>query len=235
MSSAAHTLEPPDIVCSRAGIRENYARHFLTQMPPEDQAKVSKPGPTNGKDATDLSSTDLAQLLTRVGGHQDRTAFAALFGHFAPRLKSYLIRLGSSNDMAEELVQDVMLLVWRKAGQYDPDRAAASTWIYTIARNRRIDVLRRERRPELDSDDPLVETVEPPAGDDVIQSRQNRTLLKKVLAELPEEQAVVVTKSFIEDKSHSMIAEELDLPLGTVKSRLRLAFKRIREKLGDQL
>jgi len=235
MSSALHTLEPPGIVCSWAGSRDNYARRVVTQMPPEDQAEVSKPTRTNGKHTADLTTADLAQLLTRVGGQKDRSAFAALFSHFAPRLKSYLIRLGSSNDTAEELVQDVMLLVWRKAGQYDPDRAAASTWIYTIARNRRIDVLRRERRPELDSDDPLVETVEAPAGDAVIESRQNRTLLTKVLSELPEEQAVVVTMSFIEDKSHSMIAEELDLPLGTVKSRLRLAFKRIREKLGDQL
>jgi len=196
---------------------------------------VDDKGGAPGQDAADLAASDFAHLLTRVGRYRDRDAFAAVFRHFAPRLKSYLIRLGSSSDVAEELIQDVMLLVWRKAGQYDPDRAAASTWIYTIARNRRIDVLRRERRPELDSDDPLVETVEAPAGDAVIESRQNRTLLKEALAELPEEQAAVVTRSFIEDKSHSMIAEELDLPLGTVKSRLRLAFRRIREKLGDRL
>lgn len=179
-------------------------------------------------------SQEMSGFLLRVGRDQDRDAFAALFTHFAPRLKSYLIRLGSTDAVAEELIQDVMLLVWRKAHQFDPDRAAATTWIYTIARNRRIDLLRRERRPDLDDDDPLVETVAPPAGEAVVAFGQDRDRLQNALQTLSEEQAIVVTMSFMEDKSHSMIAEELDIPLGTVKSRLRLAFKRLREALGEE-
>ena len=165
----------------------------MKQKLPKDQATVNEAARPVDQYMADLTAPGLAGLLSKVGRDQDREAFATLFGHFAPRLKSYLVRLGSSGEMAEELVQDVMLLVWRKAGQYDPGRAAASTWIYTIARNRRIDVLRRERRPELDSDDPLVETVEGPVGDAVIESRQNRVRLKEALSKLPEEQDIMVT------------------------------------------
>lgn len=189
-----------------------------------------------GKGKLDLpadTATRMAVLLQRVGRQRDREAFALLFRHFAPRLKSYLIRQGSSTEAAEELIQDIMLLVWRKAEQYDPKRAAASTWIYTIARNRRIDVLRRERRPEPEPEDPMAGPVVEATGDAVIAFKQNRKRLMQAMTELSEEQALVVKMSFMEDKSHSMIARELDLPLGTVKSRLRLAFKRLREVLGE--
>lgn len=175
---------------------------------------------------------EMSELLQRVGQNRDRDAFAILFTYFAPRLKSYLLRLGSDGETAEELIQDIMLLVWRKAEQYNPDRAAASTWVYSIARNRRIDVLRRERRPKPDPGDPLLETVEAPAGDAVIGFKQDRANLRNALAELPDDQAQVVEMSFMEDKSHNMIADELGIPLGTVKSRLRLAFKRLRGELG---
>ncbi|MEX1146907.1 MAG: sigma-70 family RNA polymerase sigma factor [Sphingomonadales bacterium] len=176
----------------------------------------------------------LTDLLIQVGRDRDRDAFAGLFTHFAPRLKSYLIRLGSPDAMAEELIQEVMLLVWRKADQFDPSRAAATTWIYTITRNRRIDRLRRERRPVPGGDDPLAETTASPAGEAVVAFRQDRIRIGRAMKTLPEDQAIVVRMAFMEDKSHSMIAEELDIPLGTVKSRMRLAFKRLREELGEE-
>ena len=177
----------------------------------------------------------MAQLIFSVAQSGDRAAFAELYGHFAPRLKSYLKRLGAANDTAEELVQETMLLVWRKAGTFDPAKASAGTWIFTIARNRRIDFLRRELRPELDPDDPAFGSDPDPAADDMVLSGQREILIRAALNKLPAEQMQVVALSFLEDKPHSAISEELGIPLGTVKSRLRLAFQRLRALVGDQL
>lgn len=174
-----------------------------------------------------------AQLLGRVGQSQDRAAFAELYAHFGPRLKSYMSKLGTPGDAAEELVQETMILIWRKAAQYDPARAAAATWIFTIARNRRIDALRRERRPQLDANDPLVELYEQPVAGRITELAYESERLQDAIAALPEDQAAVVKMSFLEDKTHRMIADELDIPLGTVKSRLRLAFRRLRMLMGE--
>jgi RNA polymerase sigma-70 factor, ECF subfamily len=170
-------------------------------------------------------------LLVAVAERQDRAAFATLFGHFAPRLKAYIRRLGMEDARAEELAQEVMLIVWRRAGLYDRTQASVSTWIFTIARNKRIDELRRERRPEIDPDDlALVEDTGPPAEVLIAQGEVGRRLHAAV-AELPEEQAIVLRKNFFEDKAHGAIAMELELPLGTVKSRLRLALAKLRQAM----
>lgn len=162
---------------------------------------------------------------------QDRQAFAAVFAHFAPRLKSYMLRLGSSDSQAEELAQEAMVTVWRKADRYDPERAAASTWIFTIARNLRIDRFRRNNHPELDPEDPALVPDAPPAADAVVERKQDAARVRAALAELPDEQREVVRLSFFDDKTHIEIAAQLDIPLGTVKSRIRLAFARIRTTL----
>ncbi|MBS29163.1 MAG: RNA polymerase subunit sigma [Alphaproteobacteria bacterium] len=164
---------------------------------------------------------------------QDREAFAALFNHFAPRVKSYMLRLGSDNAMAEELVQESFSKVWRKAGQFDPGRASASTWIFSIARNMRIDVFRRENRPELDPNDPALVPDAPQAADAMVEQKQTAERIGSAIAELPEEQRQVVHLSFFEDKTHAEISDYLEIPLGTVKSRIRLAFARIKASLGE--
>jgi RNA polymerase sigma-70 factor (ECF subfamily) len=124
-----------------------------------------------------------------------------------------------------------MLTVWRRAAQFDRNKAAVSTWVFTIARNRRIDTLRRARRPEIDPEDPaLVREPDDPA-DRVVEAAQRRESLHAAVAELPEDQAKLLRLAYFEDKSHSVIAEELALPLGTVKSRLRLAMGKLRAAL----
>jgi RNA polymerase sigma-70 factor (ECF subfamily) len=173
---------------------------------------------------------DYPALIAAVAQNRDRAAFAALFAHFAPRVKAYLIRLGASPNLAEEVAQEAMLSLWRKAHLYDPAKASAATWVFTIARNLRIDQLRRERRPQLDADDPLAEA--PAPADDGLFWRQNEGALRTALKGLPQEQARVIELSFFADHPHSQIATELGVPLGTVKSRLRLAMARLRAAMG---
>lgn len=175
---------------------------------------------------------DWSEVLSAVA-EQDKASFAALFRHFAPRVKSYMLRLGSDDSQAEELAQETLATVWRKAGQYDPARAAASTWIFTIARNRRIDAFRRTNRPELDPEDPSLVPNAPSQGDAVFEQKQNAERIRAALASLPEEQRQVLHMSFFDDKTHNEIAAELNLPLGTVKSRIRLAFGRVKASIGD--
>ena len=177
---------------------------------------------------------DMNELLVRVATSKDREAFARLYGFFAPRVKGYLMRVGSSADVAEDLAQETMMKVWRKARLFDPSKAAASTWIYTIARNLRIDALRRLSKANLDADDPTMLPEEEPRPDDNVERSERDETIRRAFATLPPNQHAVVTMHFYEDEPHSVIAERLNLPLGTVKSRLRLAFQKIRRELEDQ-
>ena len=171
--------------------------------------------------------------MAAVAERRDRRAFRALFDHFGPRVKAYLLRLGADAATAEDVVQDVMLVVWHRAGQFDRRKAGLSTWIFTIARNRRIDVLRRERRPEIDPEDPALVRDPEDRADDLVETQQANGLLRRAVATLPDEQALLLKQAYFEDKSHSEIAAEFDLPLGTVKSRLRLALGKLRGALKD--
>jgi RNA polymerase sigma-70 factor (ECF subfamily) len=170
-------------------------------------------------------------LLTAVARRRDRDAFARLFDLFAPRLKGYLMRLGASDGTAEDVVQDVMLTVWRRAHTYDPAKAGAATWLFTVARNRRIDLIRRERRPALDADDPTWTPVADPPADDALDARRLEARLRAALSALPADQARALRLSFRGDLSHGAIAAALGVPLGTVKSRIRLAMRRLRARL----
>ena len=180
----------------------------------------------------DQPSISLNDLLVRVS-HQDQAAFRSVFDHFAPRLKAFLMGQGTGAQMAEEVVQETMVKIWRKANQYDPTRAAASTWIFTIARNMRIDHLRKNNRPEPDMDDPAFVPDPEPLATETISQAQDAAELHAAMAELSEEQRAVLKLAYFEEKAHPEIAEALDIPLGTVKSRIRLALKNIRSKIGD--
>jgi RNA polymerase sigma-70 factor (ECF subfamily) len=179
------------------------------------------------------SAQRLNAAVQSVGAARDRAAFQLLFDHFAPRVKGYLMRLGAGNAVAEDLAQEALLVVWRKASLFDPAKASASTWIFTIARNLRIDAIRKERRPELDPNDPsLLPEAERPS-DEGLDWAKAEDRLRLALSELPREQSQIIELSFLAEKPHSTIASELGLPLGTVKSRIRLAMARLRLALGD--
>lgn len=176
-----------------------------------------------------------AHVMHLIANDKNKEAFKVLFEHFAPRVKGYMLKLGTENSLADELAQETLLMVWRKAEQFDRSKASPSTWIFTIARNLRIDAFRKLNRPELDPEDPALIPPAEEAADDRVGRMERAGIVAKALEELNAEQAQVVRMSFYEDKSHSVIAEELGVPLGTVKSRLRLAFGRIKKILGDEL
>ncbi len=177
---------------------------------------------------------DYAALIGAVANAADRAAFGALFRHFAPRVKTFLMRAGASAAMAEEIAQETMLTVWRKAAQFDPAKASAATWIFTVARNLRIDMLRRERHPDTLLPDDLEDRAdEAPLADRLIIVAERDDRVRVAMASLPPEQAEVVRAAFFHDKPHAEIERLLNIPLGTVKSRLRLAMTKLRAALED--
>lgn len=176
------------------------------------------------------------QLIEAVALRQDRAAFAALFSHFAPRLKTFMRRSGLSEAEAENLAQETMLRVWRKAELYNPAASGFEGWIFTIARNLRIDALRRERRGALDGAADIEGEFlldEAPLADEALASRQSDARVRSALAELPGDQQRVVELSFFQERAHAEIACLLEIPLGTVKSRLRLAMTKLRSLLSE--
>jgi len=179
------------------------------------------------------SKRSMTELLQRIAQRADRQAFAELFQSYAPRVKAYMMRQGADANTAEELAQETLLTVWRKAALYSDEKGSATTWIFTIARNLRIDRLRRELvyqelpggREEEASTDEL--------PDEAVTARERQERVRAALALLPEDQHEVVSLSYLEGLSHSEIADRLGLPLGTVKSRMRLAYQKIREAVED--
>jgi RNA polymerase sigma-70 factor, ECF subfamily len=173
-----------------------------------------------------------SDCIVAIARTRDRDQFAKLFAHFAPRLKSFFLRQGMPPGTAEDLAQETMLAVWRKAGLFDPARAAASTWIYTIARNLRVDLHRRERDPALLAEF-FEHAAEPLASDGILSTERDRKV-QAAVATLPEDQAQAIRLSFFEDRPHGEIARMLDIPLGTVKSRIRVAMSRLRALVEDE-
>ncbi len=183
--------------------------------------------------ATPWSAERAVVLVAQVAQAADRGAFATLFNHFAPRLRSYCARQGIAPDVASELVQETMLVLWRKAASFDPAKAQVSTWLFTIIRNKRIDRLRRENRPELTADDLAIFANDETSAHDDMSATQDAARLAVALEALPPEQRTMMVKAFFEDKSHSDIAAETGLPLGTVKSRIRLALSRLKQSIKE--
>lgn len=215
-----------------------------------DEPKLDKQ--LNGKDAAvrhiplkptlSPESSHWNSLLEKVAQEQDRRSFQSLFEHFAPLIKAFAYKVPSVSQteaFADELVQETMLKVWVKADSFDASRASASTWIFTIARNTRIDLLRKYSRHHtnavstesiadmLETQDIWFEELENDVFNHLAQLR-NKHVIHESLKGLPEEQSYILEKVYLEDKSHSEVASELALPLGTVKSRVRLALKKLR-------
>ena len=221
----------------------NVAPHPPPAPPPRPAvaraARISIAAPQPARN-TMPTNDELNEWMHAVAARADRQAFAALFKHFAPRVKGYLVRSGCDGDLAEELTQEAMVLLWRRASTFDPARAALSTWLFTIARNVRIDHHRRRQvsaDSHADAADPWeadlqpADTALPP--DERIVAAQRERRVHQALSELPPEQALVVKLSFFEEHPHARIAEQLGLPLGTVKSRIRLAVAQLRRLLDD--
>lgn len=195
---------------------------------------VKMASPWHTPDArSEASKPDVTALIDAVAG-KDKAAFSVLFTYFAPRVKGMLMRSGFDAARAEEVAQETLLTVWHKAAMFDPAGASASAWIYTIARNLRIDVLRRDQRGNRMFDavnrEPPVEVASPV---DDLSTAEVELRVRDALVGLSKEQRDVVILSFFESKAHPEIAEALGIPLGTVKSRLRLAMKHLRDTLGD--
>ena len=191
-------------------------------------------GQTKSTDASVALRKRMGDNLVAIGLERDEAAFADVYGYYAGRVKSFLIGKGMNEEIAEELTQEIMLTVWRRAISYDPSKAAASTWLFTIARNRRIDYLRGNSRIEVELDDEMldVETTENDPQAKFVSDAQASSRLQSALEKLPQEQRQVMHLSYFRGQSHGAIAKWLDLPIGTVKSRIRLAMQSVRLSLN---
>ena len=172
-----------------------------------------------------------SERIEAIARDQDRTAFAELFNHFAPRIKAFIRRKGVTETQAEDIAQEAMLTVWRKAQLFDSSASGAATWIFTIARNLRIDAIRRASRGgaiHVDEVEAEYQIDDSPGADERLAAAQIEARVREALSTLPIEQVKVIEMSFFEEKPHSEIAQTLRIPLGTVKSRVRLAMKRLR-------
>lgn len=177
-----------------------------------------------------LENIRWAECIVRIRDDADEGAFAELFVHFAPRVKAFLMKSGADATLAEECAQDVMATLWQKAHLFDPTRASAATWIFTIARNRRIDALRKSRRPE--PEDLTWGPDHDPDQADILALQQETDQLALAIASLPDKQKALIEAAYFGDLSHSEIAEKTGLPLGTIKSRIRLALDRLRHAMS---
>lgn len=192
---------------------------------------AGRPRISQDKRLSDTDQPDWAALMVAVRDRQDKAAFAKLFRHFAPRVKGFLMKSGTEASLAEDCAQDVLATLWQKAHLFDPARASVATWVFTIARNRRIDVARKEKRPEPEALDWGCDDHVPNQAD-IFEASQETARLTAALSDLPENQRVLIARAFYGEISHSEIAAETGLPLGTIKSRIRLALDRLRAKMS---
>ena len=174
------------------------------------------------------ADNELSSSIELIGKNQDKSAFSNIFRYFAPRLKSFLVKAGSTDMQAEEVIQEVMIAIWTKSSTYDSSKSSVSTWVYTIARNKRIDKIRKEKRHYLSESDEGLEIPVDSTQEREIFSAQISNSLKKYMSNLPEEQSRLLKLSYFYNKTHADISEELKIPLGTVKSRIRLALTKMR-------
>ena len=211
----------------------NERGRFVRQPRPLPQVGGNKSASMQASD-DESSQGKLAQLLTAVGQKKDVEAFEALFRHYGPRVRAYMAKLARDGQASEELMQETMLAVWNKAHQFDPARGNVSSWIFTIARNLRIDAYRKTKRPAFDPNDPAFVPDDVPSADVEFEQQEEADRLRRAMSTLPAEQLELLKLSFFNEASHSAIAAKLGLPMGTVKSRIRLAFAKLRAALEDR-
>jgi RNA polymerase sigma-70 factor (ECF subfamily) len=183
--------------------------------------------------ARDIDGPDLIELMARIAQDRDREAFAIVFSLFAPKLKSFLVRQGLPGAEAEEAAQDVMISVWKRAETYDRRQSSVATWIFRIARNRRIDLYRQSLRQTLNADDYILQMEQPELADASLDGEDRDRRVRDALEGLPVEQRDVLRRAFFEGLSQSEISEVTGVALGTVKSRMRLAYEKLRERMGS--
>ncbi|SFN35700.1 sigma-70 family RNA polymerase sigma factor [Thioclava sp. BHET1] len=186
---------------------------------------------TSGSDRVELC--EQTEWLVLVRDQRSKAAFGKLYDHFSPRLKGMLIRSGMSGAAAEDVVQDVMLTIWRKAHLYDEGRARASAWIYRIARNRQIDVIRRKPRPVPDEMIAEAESREARDADAMLGLEQEAVQLREAIKALPKSQREIIESAYVGELTQAEIREATGLALGTIKSRIRLALEKLRHDLRD--
>ncbi len=232
-----HIRSDPNLAASRnsamidgiASLEESSATAQPISYARPQVARFIQPKRRHSQMTTTQERTAWVAEMDRIKTLRDQAAFADLFDYFAPRLKGFLMRGGTSEALAEEIAQEVMAIVWTKADMFDASRASVSTWIFTIARNRKIDVLRKTQRPEPEdlSWGPQAE----PDQADQLSAQQEQSQLKTAMSQLPQKQRELVERAYFGDQSHSQIASETGLPLGTIKSRIRLALDRLRHAM----
>jgi len=200
---------------------------------PAPRQRCGDKGLLDEADQTQYSEQTVWMLA--VKNERDRAAFGQLFDFYAPRLKGFIMRSGVSSAQAEDIVQEVLLTVWRKAEMFDPHRAQVSSWIYQIARNRQIDVLRKENRvmPEELTGELQGEGSSDEDASQILAMDQEAETLRRALAQLKPGQREMVEKAYLGELSHSEIQAETGLPLGTIKSRIRLGLEKLRHDLKE--
>jgi RNA polymerase sigma-70 factor (ECF subfamily) len=176
------------------------------------------------------------EIVRAMAAGDSGAALTRFYQRFAGTVMALLLRMLGSRAEAEELLQEVFIELWRRAGQYDPGRAAVSTWVVTIARSRALDALRaRARRGgdmHLSAEDVSMAAPSETRPDQMIASSSRNEAVHRALAEISEPQREVLELSYFEGLSHSEIAERLSLPVGTVKSRILGAMKTLRTVLA---
>lgn len=175
----------------------------------------------------------IASLLLRVADHRDAHAFERLFEIIAPRIKAYLLRNGVTAVQADDLTQETLLSIWRKADYFDPGRASAAAWIFTIARNLKIDSYRQQRVSMTSNFADMPQPDAPPGAEALLLAEERERQVRRAMDGLPGDQVAVIASSFFQDKPHAQIAHDMNLPLGTVKSRIRNGLSRLRDALRE--
>ncbi len=199
-------------------------------------AKASyQPDTASGNSDGDVdASMHFNRCLHRIARDKDKEAFVDIFEYFAPRIKAYYLKGGVSKEQAEELVQETMISIWNKADTFNSNQSKASTWIFTIARNKRIDALRKMKHAIPDPNDPTFIEADTSGPDQYLARQDQAKTVSSILKSLPEKQSALILKSFFEDKSHHDIAHETGIPVGTVKSRIRLALEKLRHLVAQK-
>ena len=209
-------------------VNEKPATHPNAAINPAGSERILAP-----ETSTKPGYSEQTVWMLAIRDQRDKKAFGQLFAHYAPRLKGFIMRAGAPQAQAEDIVQDVMLTVWRKAHLFDPERAQVSSWIYQIARNRQIDVIRKEARPVPEALATEEETNDEPEAGQVLALEQETDKLRQALERLAPAQREMIERAYLGELTHTEIRDATGLPLGTIKSRIRLGLERLRHELKD--